>query len=83
MSKKEKLIARLLRRPTDFTFEEAVALFNMLGFTIDNKGRTSGSRVAFVKEDLQHRIHKPHDTGAFKRYAIDDMIDFLTSNNLI
>ncbi len=32
MSKREKLIARLLSNPKDFSFEEAEALLNLLSF---------------------------------------------------
>ncbi len=83
MSKKEKLIARLLTCPKDFTFEEAAALFGALGFATDNKGKTSGSRAKFVKGSLAYLLHKPHPANSFKSYAIKQMIDFLKDNKLI
>ena len=52
MGKKEKLIARLKSNPKDFTFDEMKSLLEALGFSMSNKGRTSGSRVnlKFVAE---------------------------------
>lgn len=41
MSKKEKLVQRLLMLPKDFTFAELESLLIQLGFEIDNKGKTS------------------------------------------
>lgn len=48
MGQKEKLVARLKSRPRDFTFEELERLLRYFGFVRSNKGRTSGSRVAFI-----------------------------------
>ena len=60
MGQKEKLIQRLKTRPRDFTFEEAETLLRFLGYTRFDKGRTSGSRVAFVREGSPPLLlHKP------------------------
>jgi hypothetical protein len=48
VSTKEKLIKRFLALPKDFTFDELVKLLTALGFSISNKGKTSGSRVKFI-----------------------------------
>ena len=60
MSKKEKLIARLLSRPKDFHYDEAKALLLYFDFVENNKGRTSGSRVEFVRGNDSLLLHKPH-----------------------
>ena len=52
--KKEKLLARLKSNPKDFTFEEMETLLTTLGFEKSNKGKTSGSRVKFMKNDIPH-----------------------------
>ena len=52
MGKKEKLIERLKSRPKDFTFEEMQTLLILLGFEMSNKGRTSDSRVKFMKDNV-------------------------------
>lgn len=49
MGKKEKLIAKLKSNPKDFTFDEMKTLLEALGFVMSNKGKTSGSRVKFMK----------------------------------
>ncbi len=52
MTKKDKLVKRFLQIPKDFTFEELISLLKHLGFEMNNKGKTSGSRVEFVNQDL-------------------------------
>ena len=52
MGKKEKLIAKLKSNPKDFTFDEMKTLLEALGFVMSNKGKTSGSRVKFMKGDI-------------------------------
>ena len=47
MSTKDKLTKRFKSLPSDFTFDELVRVFASVGFTLDNKGNTSGSRVRF------------------------------------
>lgn len=84
MSSKEKLIERFKTLPKDFTFDEVKALMGHLGFTIDNKGKTSGSRVAFVKDGvIPLKLHKPHPGNIVKGYALKQLYDFLISENLI
>ena len=72
MSKFEKLKDRLLRKPKDFTYDELRTLLITLGYLESNKGKTSGSRVAFIHRDSQHilRIHKPHPQNIIKGYAL-------------
>ena len=50
MTRYEKAKERLKSLPTDYTYAEANALLNKLGFFEDNKGKTSGSRVKFVRQ---------------------------------
>ncbi len=58
MSTKEKLIERFKKVPDDFTFDELVRVFSIFGFTIDNQGHTSGSRVRFKRKDMFYACHK-------------------------
>ncbi len=85
MSKKDKLIKRLLSEPKDFTFEEAETLLNYLAFYKDNRGKTSGSRVAFVSDKTSAKIilHKPHPRRELLSYQIKELIRFLKQENLI
>lgn len=47
----------------------------------DQKGKTSGSRVAFVHNETKCilRLHKPHPNKELKRYQIDLVVEYLES----
>lgn len=83
MSKKEKLIQRLKSRPKDFTFEEMQTLLEMLGYTMDNKGKTSGSRVKFTKDNDIVILHKPHPGNIIPEYQVKQLIKELGKAGLI
>lgn len=59
MGTKEKLIERYRNQPKDFNWDELVRLFSVFGYKIDNKGKTSGSRVIFAKGESSYTAHKP------------------------
>jgi hypothetical protein len=85
MGTREKLIERFKRQPKDFTFNELTRLFQVLGFEISQKGKTSGSRVEFVnnKKGLSYGAHKPHPDRTTKSYVMKQVLEFITSNKLI
>ncbi|MDO4311402.1 MAG: type II toxin-antitoxin system HicA family toxin [Prevotella sp.] len=83
MGTKEKLIERFKKQPNDFNWNELVRLFSVLGYQIDNKGKTSGSRVIFVKGNSSYTAHKPHPGSIVKTYVMKQVFDFLTKNELI
>ena len=83
MGTKEKLIIRFKSQPRDFTWDEFVRLFNILGFTLGNKGKTSGSRVIFTKDNYTYIAHKPHPEKFIKNYVMKQTLDYLTKNELI
>ena len=72
-------------QPKDFTYEEMKTLLNRLGYEEENKGKTSGSRVIFFNEQLQHSIflHKPHPENIIKSYLMKYIEDELTAKGLI
>lgn len=80
---KEKLLQRLLSRPKDFMFDEVVTLLSSYGFTQQNKGKTSGSRVEFVNGEHSIQLHKPHPTGEMKNYQLKQIIELLKELNYI
>ena len=84
MSSKEKLIARFLTLPSDFTFDELERLLTVMGYTKSNKGKTSGSRVVF-KDKAGHPImlHKPHPGNIVKHYALRQVLEELQSKGYI
>ena len=85
MSKPEKLFNRLLSHPTDFTYKELARLLKRFGYIESNRGKTSGSAVAFINHETGHiiRLHKPHPRPVLKKYQIEDVIESLKSVGLI
>lgn len=85
MSKTGKLIKRLKNNPNDFTYDELRRLLLYFGYDEIKTGKTSGSRVAFYKEDTQHiiRLHKPHPKPILKGYQVQMLIKELINQNLI
>jgi hypothetical protein len=79
MSSYEKLLERFLRFPNDFTWNELSRLMGNYGFYQTNKGKTSGSRVAFENSDSNFalNLHKPHPKNVLKPYQLKDVFDFL------
>ena len=83
MGTKEKLIQRFVSQPKDFTWDELVRLFGIFGYELSNKGKTSGSRVIFVKGESSYTAHKPHPNSIIKSYVIKQVLEFLKNNELI
>lgn len=72
-----------MSRPKDFMFDEVVTLLSSYGFTQQNKGKTSGSRVEFVNGEHSIQLHKPHPTGEMKNYQLKQIIELLKELNYI
>ena len=83
MGKKDKMIERLKSKPKDFTFEEAQILLEMCGYVMSNSGKTSGSRVCFLKGKKVFRMHKPHPRKELLSYQIKELIEELKQEVLI
>jgi len=83
LSKKEKLIARLLSKPKDFTFEELKSLLSCFNYKQVNPGKTSGSKVAFSNGEDYIRLHKPHPRNLLKPYQVRDIITALQERGLL
>ncbi len=83
MSKKEKLIEKLLKKPKDFTYDEMESLLSYFGYELKQGG--SGSGVKFIKERSNEVInfHKPHPDGILKRYVLDQVIEKLRKDGLL
>ena len=80
MGQKEKLIKRLKSKPKDFTFEEAETLLGYLSYQRSDKGRTSGSRVAFISEDhAPILLHKPHP----RKEQVKQLLETLEQEGLL
>ena len=81
MSQLEKALLRIKSSPKDYTYDEAKALLERLGFVEYNKGKTSGSRVKFYRKEDERLInlHKPHPQSTMKSYAVKELKEFLES----
>ena len=79
MSSYEKLLERFLRLPKDFTWDELSRLLGKYGYWQHNKGKTSGSRVVFEKDnsDIALDLHRPHPKNILKPYQMKDVLEFL------
>lgn len=77
MGKLEKAKIRLKSEPTDYTFKEAKGLLISLGFEEFNKGKTSGSRVIFIRGNDKILLHKPHPGNEMKSYAVRQLKEHL------
>lgn len=82
MSTKDKLIERFKSLPSDFTFDELKAVMNRSGFSIQNQGATSGSRIAFTNGVLTIKMHKPHPGKIIGRKTLKNIKDFIINNKI-
>ena len=84
MTKREKLITRLLQRPNDFTWNELTSLLQSFGYRESKKGKSGGSRRKFVHDSAPTiMLHKPHPKNLLKLYAIDQIIEILKNEDMI
>ena len=83
MSTKDKLIERFKQQPKDFTWNELVRLFGFFGYSVSNKGKTSGSRVLFETKDETYIVHRPHSSKKIKEYSMKQILDYLIEKKLI
>ena len=74
MSTREKLLTRLLSKPTDFEWGELEAVMGMFGFELRTTG---GSGRKFVRPEAVFAIHEPHPYKLLKAYQIRAVIEFL------
>ena len=84
MSKKQKLLARLQKRPKDFTWDELSSLLASLDYREVKTGKTGGSRRRFVHQILPTlTLHKPHPQNTLKRYAIDQILEVFEKEGIL
>jgi len=82
MSKCQKLLERLLSKPKDFAWSEAVSLLKLMGFEVIYG---KGSRRKFMHKKTKALIilHEPHPNKIMKSYAINEMIDALEGGGFL
>lgn len=81
MSQVEKILMKIKNNPKNVTFDEMTYFLSSLGYDKSNKGKTSGSRVIFIKEtELGKKVimlHKPHPQKEMKEYAVRQVMEQL------
>lgn len=79
MSTQDKRIEKLKDLNKSITFDEVNSILIHLGFELSNKGKTSGSRVIYVRARDNKKImfHKPHPGNNVKTYARKQLIEAL------
>ena len=85
MGQKDKLLNRLCSHPKDFSFDEVEKLLSYYGYHRINKGKTSGSRIAYIS-DRHYRpilMHKPHGRKDLLDYQVKQLVDHLKQEGLI
>ena len=84
MTQYDKLLSRFLSLPKDFKIDELNTLMSKLGFRISNRGKTSGSAIAYINEKKHIiRIHRPHPSKIVKLSALKDILNNLKENGYI
>jgi hypothetical protein len=85
MSKFEKLFERFCRQPNDFSYDELRSMLKGFDYIEDNKGKTSGSRVALIQRKTKHimRLHRPHPETILKKYQMALIYDELKAQGVI
>ena len=83
MSAIEKAKQRIKSIPKDYRYDELKKLLEKLGFEEKNKGKTSGSRVAFYRPADKRIIllHKPHPTDIMSVASVRDVVNTLEKTN--
>ena len=75
MSQRDKLLDRLKSKPKDFIWNEMRRLMAAMGYRIAKPGKTSGSKVSFIRPGAQAIImHRPHPDNIAKEYAINETL---------
>jgi hypothetical protein len=78
MTKFDKLKARFLSGPKDFSWDELLKLLNELEYKVTQSGKTSGSRVKFTHEKFEPiSLHKPHPRPELKPYQMRQILEVL------
>jgi predicted RNA binding protein YcfA (HicA-like mRNA interferase family) len=80
MSKTEKLMARLLSNPKDFTYSELKRVLSVWGY---EELQGTGSRVCFQSKTHKIKLHKPHPGNILKQYQIELIIEEIKKEGLI
>lgn len=80
MTKADKLLIEFKQAKKSYLWSDLVNLLKVLGF---EQFEGAGSRVRFIKDDLQIRLHKPHPQKEIKAYVIKQVKETLIAEGLL
>ena len=84
MTRKEKLLRRLMGKPKDLTWDELVGFLRIIGYREVASGHSSGSRQRFIHQDGPVlSFHRPHPSNLVKRYVIQQLLTKLEEDGLL
>jgi len=78
LSKIDKLKARLLSKPKDFTYQDLVTLFKAYGFE-ERAGKGSSRKLVNPQTGKIFSLHEPHPGNILKGYVIKEAIEILNT----
>jgi hypothetical protein len=76
VSKSEKRLKRLQDIPSDFTWDELVAVLGSCGFR-DISDKHGSYRTFINDQEVKICLHKPHPNPVVKKYALRQILDKL------
>lgn len=84
MSRRDKLIEKLKRKPRDFTWSELTTLLAGLGYVEVRRGKTGGSRRRFTHDTAATiSLHEPHPGNVLKVYQVELVLETLEQEGLL
>lgn len=69
----KRTIQKIKAESGNITFHEVSSLLNYLGYRCVNKGKTSGSRIKFMKDSKPIYLHKPYPRNTLLFYQIKEL----------
>lgn len=73
MGNHQRAIKKLINGSGNLSYDEVASLLIWLGYQPSNKGKTSGSRVMFLKGNQAIRLHRPHPRKNLLPYHIKEL----------
>lgn len=84
MSSVNKIIKKFKNSSNNITFNETQRLLKKLGYKTDSKGKTSGSKIAFLKNGSQKiTLHKPHIRNTLLAHQRQTIVEVLKKEGKI
>lgn len=82
MTKRNKSLARLLTRPSDFAWDELLGVMQAFDFDLKTTGG-SGRKFIHRLTGVTHFMHEPHPSKVLKSYQVRDVITLLRKEGYI